>query len=258
MGLDIKTLFVVDVAVLFMTAAVSFTLWVQHRDIAGLLWWSFATAAEGLAMLIVGLFGPVLPPTMGFPAALLFVGGFLMVWESMRRFNGRPAAKGRLLILLLGFAAVLVTALVMGATLQQRAGLLMLALAFCAAASAWEVTFGGTPPLLRSRFALTVVFSVIGVLLARQAILTGLLPSERLRDVLGRAAGRRPADDQLDRHSQPLLRPRDDGQRACEQPVSKARPDRRPDRLAEPAVSPRAGRTARPARPSSTVRPPAC
>jgi diguanylate cyclase (GGDEF)-like protein len=175
MGLDIKTLFVVDVAVLLMTAAVSFTLWFQHRAIAGLLWWSFATAAEGLAMLIVGLFGPVLPPAMGFPAALLFVCGFLMVWESMRRFNGAPAAKGRLVIFLLAFAAVLISALFLGAALHQRAGLLMLALALCAAASAWEVTFGGTPPLLRSRFALTVVFSVIGVLLARQAVLTGLL-----------------------------------------------------------------------------------
>src|SRR5450631_3687307 len=111
MGLDIRTLFVVDVAVLLMTAAVSFTLWFQHRAIAGLLWWSFATAAEGLAMLIVGLFGPVLPPAMGFPAALLFVGGFLMVWESMRRFNGGPAAKGRLVIFLLAFAAVLISAL---------------------------------------------------------------------------------------------------------------------------------------------------
>ena len=175
MGLDIKTLFVVDVAVLLMTAAVSFTLWFQHRDIAGLLWWSFATAAEGLAMLIVGLFGPALPPALGFPAALLFVGGFLMVWESMRRFNGRPAAKGRLGIFLMAFAAVLVTALLLGAPLHQRAGILMLMLALCAAASAWEVTFGGIPPLLRSRFALTVVFVVIGVLLARQAVLTGLL-----------------------------------------------------------------------------------
>src|SRR5258707_359385 len=175
MGLDIKTLFVVDVAVLLMTAAVSFTLWFQHRDIAGLLWWSFATAAEGLAMLIVGFFGPVLPPALGPPTALLFVGGFLMVWESMRRFNGRSAAKGRLAILLLVFAAVLVAALLLGAALHQRAGLLMLALALCAAASAWEVTFGGIPPLLRSCFALTAVFSVIGVLLARQAILTGLL-----------------------------------------------------------------------------------
>jgi diguanylate cyclase (GGDEF)-like protein len=176
MGLDIRTLFVVDVAVLLMTAAVSFTLWFQHRDIAGLLWWSFATAAEGLAMLIVGFFGPVLPPALGPPTALLFVGGFLMVWESMRRFNGRSAAKGRLAILLLVFAAVLVAALLLGAALHQRAGLLMLALALCAAASAWEVTFGGIPPLLRSRFALTAVFSVIGILLARQAILTGLLP----------------------------------------------------------------------------------
>jgi diguanylate cyclase (GGDEF)-like protein len=189
MGLDIKTLFVVDVAVLFMTAAVSFTLWLQHRDIAGLLWWSFATAAEGLAMLIVGFFGPVLPPALGFPVALLFVGGLLMAWESMRRFNGRPAAKGRLVILLLAFAVVLVGALFLGAALHQRVALLLLALALCAAASAWEVTFGGTPPLLRSRFALTAVFCVIGVLLARQAILTGLLwpdgSATSLIDLLG-------------------------------------------------------------------------
>src|SRR6266567_3300343 len=161
MGLDIKTLFVVDVAVLLMTAAVSFTLWFQHRDITGLLWWSFATAAEGLAMLIVGFFGTVLPPALGLPTALLFVGGFLMAWESMRRFNGRPAAKARLGILLLVFAAVQATALLVGTTLHQRAGLLMLALALCSASSAWEVTFGGTPPLLRSRFALTAVFSVV-------------------------------------------------------------------------------------------------
>ena len=178
MELDIKTLFVVDVAVLLMTAAVSSTLWLQHRDIVGLLWWSFATAAEGLAMLIVGIFGPALPPPLGVPVALLFVGGFLMVWESMRRFNGRPAATGCLVILLLVFAAVLVAALLMGAALHQRVGLLMLALALCAAASAWEVTFGGTPPLLRSRFALVAVFCVIGVLLARQAALAGLLPPE--------------------------------------------------------------------------------
>jgi diguanylate cyclase (GGDEF)-like protein len=189
MGLDIKTLFVVDVAVLFMTAAVSFTLWFQHRDIAGLLWWSFATAAEGLAMLIVGFFGPVLPPALGFPVALLFVGGLLMAWESMRRFNGRPAAKGRLVILLLAFAAVLVAALFLGAALHQRVAVLLLALALCAAAAAWEVTFGGTPPLLRSRFALTAVFCVIGVLLARQAIVTGLLwpdgAATSLIDLLG-------------------------------------------------------------------------
>jgi diguanylate cyclase (GGDEF)-like protein len=187
MGLDIRTLFVVDVAVLLMTAAVSFTLWIQHRDIAGLLWWSLATAVEGAALLIVGFFGPVLPPAIGLPTALLFVGGFLMVWESMRRFNSRPAAKGRLVFLLLAFAAVLVAALLLGATLHQRVALLMVTMALCAAVSAWEVTFGGAPPLLRSRFALTAVFCMIGVLLARQAIQTGLLSTDgsTLIDLLG-------------------------------------------------------------------------
>jgi len=99
-----------------------------------------------------------------------------MVWESMRRFNGRSAAKDRWPSSCWSSRPSWLPPWLLGAALHQRAGLLMLALALCAAASAWEATFGGTPPLLRSRFALTAVFSVIGVLLARQAILTGLLP----------------------------------------------------------------------------------
>jgi diguanylate cyclase (GGDEF)-like protein len=178
MGLDIKTLFVADVAVMFMTAAVSFYLWRQHRDIVGLLWWSFATGTEGVALLILGLFGPVPPPTAGILSGLLLVAGFLMVWESMRRFNGRPAAKGRLVVLMLAFTAVLSVAVFMGADLRQRAGLLMFALALCAAASAWEVTFGAAAAL-RSRFAVATVFFLMGVLLLRMAILTGLVPADK-------------------------------------------------------------------------------
>ena len=65
-------------------------------------------------------------------------------------FNGRPAAKSRLVVLILAFAAVLGAAVLMGADLRQRASLLMLAMALCAAASAWEVTFGASTAL-RSR-----------------------------------------------------------------------------------------------------------
>jgi diguanylate cyclase (GGDEF)-like protein len=188
MGLDIKTLFMADVGVLFMTAGVSFYLWRQYRDIVGLLWWSFATVTEGAGLLLLGLFGPVPPPAVGIPAATLLVAGFLLVWESMRRFNGRPAAKGRVVVLILAFAAVLGAAVFMGADLRQRASLLMLAMALCAVASAWEVTFGASTAL-RSRFALTAVFSVIAAVLARRAILTGLLsPDEAVTsftDLLG-------------------------------------------------------------------------
>jgi diguanylate cyclase (GGDEF)-like protein len=178
MGLDIKTLFVADVAVMLMTAGVSFYLWRQHRDMAGLLWWSFATGTEAAALLILGLFGPVPPPPAGISSGLLFVAGFLMIWESMRRFNGRPARKGRLVVLMLTFVAVLGIAVFMGATLRQRAGLLMFSLSLCAAACTWEVTFGAATAL-RSRFALAAIFSVIGVLLARMAILTGLAPADK-------------------------------------------------------------------------------
>jgi diguanylate cyclase (GGDEF)-like protein len=178
MGLDIKTLFVADVAVMLMTAAVSFYLWRQHRDIVGLFWWSFATGTEGVALLILGLFGPVPPPPAGTLSGLLLVAGFLMVWESMRRFNGRAAAKGRLVVLMLVFAAVLGVAVFMGADLRQRAGLLMFALALCAAASAWEVTFGAAAAL-RSRFAVAAIFFVMSVLLLHRAILIGLVPADK-------------------------------------------------------------------------------
>src|SRR5437899_1760587 len=132
MGFDIRTLFVADVAVLLTTAGVSFYLWRQNRDIAGLFWWSLATATEGAALLVLvvfGALGPAPPLAVGVPAAVCFVAGFLMVWESMRRFNGRPAAVGRLALLTFAFAAVFVAALVMGADLRQRASLIMCAMA---------------------------------------------------------------------------------------------------------------------------------
>ena len=61
-GLSVKTLFLTNVSVLLLSAATSYYFWRLYREYVGLLWWSLATAAAGLATLAFGFFGPF-PPT---------------------------------------------------------------------------------------------------------------------------------------------------------------------------------------------------
>ena len=142
MGLDIKTLFVADVAVLLVSAALSLYYWHRDREGGWLLWWASGTAATAAALLIIGLFGPVPPPIVGLPAAALSVAGLLLVWQSMRGLNGKPPATGWLIALVVVFAVVLATAHVLGANLRERAGLLMAAMALSAMACAWDCGTG--------------------------------------------------------------------------------------------------------------------
>src|SRR6266478_3043380 len=106
MGLDIKTLFVADVAVLLVTAAVSLYFWHRDRDGDWLLWWAMGTAMTGVAMLAIGVSGPVPGPAIGVPAATLLFAGFVLVWQSMRRFNNRPAVKGWMILFVSAFVIV--------------------------------------------------------------------------------------------------------------------------------------------------------
>lgn len=189
MGLDIKTLVVADVAVLFVTAAASFLFWRRDHDGDWLLWWACGTATIGIAMSVLGLFGPSPPPAAGLPAAGLFLAGFLMVWGSMRRLNARPVAKRPLVGLMLAFVAVMGLAVIFGADLRQRAGLLMAAMALCAMACAWEAAFGAPTPA-RTRLALAAIFFVMSALLVATAVLTALWqhpPVASFRDLLGDA-----------------------------------------------------------------------
>jgi predicted signal transduction protein with EAL and GGDEF domain len=172
MEVSVKTLFLTNVSVLFLSAGASYYFWRLHRDNVGLLWWSFATALAGSAILIFRLLGPTWPiPGL---AATLFVGACLMALESMRRFNGRPAAKARMALLLLAFVAIFGTALSLGIDMQQRVGLLSFALAICAALSARELVRGGKAEPLRSRLPMALVFAVMAAMLATRAVLSWL------------------------------------------------------------------------------------
>src|SRR4051812_6834850 len=120
MGLDIKTLFVADVAVLLLTAVLSLQYWRRDRD-DWLLWWASGMAMVGVAMLGLGMFGPVPPPAVGLPGATLSFAGFLLVWQSMRRLNGRAARPVLVAAFVAAFAVVLTAALAVGTDLHERA-----------------------------------------------------------------------------------------------------------------------------------------
>jgi diguanylate cyclase (GGDEF)-like protein len=189
MGLDIKTLFIADVAVLLATAAASLYYWHRDRDGDWLLWWTAGTATTGLSMLIIGLFGPVPSPVVGVPAATSSLAGIVLVWQSMRRLNGRPATIGLAIVLVALFALVLTAALILGTDVHERAGLLMAAMALSAIACAWELSLGEPAPAQR-RFLLAAAFCVMAALLGVTAVLTGLQAHARVAsfgDLLGDA-----------------------------------------------------------------------
>jgi diguanylate cyclase (GGDEF)-like protein len=171
MGLSVKTLFLTNVAVLFLSAATAWYFWRLYRDSAVLLWWSLGTTVAGLAYVVFGVFSPAPPTAAAATAATLFVAGCTMIWESMRRFNGRPAAKGRVAFIVAAFAVIFSIALYSGADLRERISLLSLAMAAFAALSAWEIMRGSKQDALLSRLPMAFVFAAMAVgLLGRMGV----------------------------------------------------------------------------------------
>ena len=189
MGLSVKTLFLTNVAVLFLSAATAWYFWRLYRDSAVLLWWSLGTAVAGLAYIVFGVFNPAPPTAISVLAATLFVAGCAMLWESMRRFNGRPAAKGRLALIVVAFAAILAIALHAGADLRERVSLFSLAMATLAALSAWEIMRGSRQDALLSRLPMAVVFAALAVGLLGRMVVAWLHPpgpaTETFYDAMG-------------------------------------------------------------------------
>jgi diguanylate cyclase (GGDEF)-like protein len=169
MGLSVKTLFLTNVAVLFLSAAAAWYFWRLYRDSAVLLWWSLGTAVAGLAYIVFGVFSPAPPTAIAVTAATLFIAGCTMIWESMRRFNGRPAAKGRMALIVFAFAVILSIALYSGADLRQRVSIFSLAMAAFAVLCAWEVMRGSKQEALLGRLPMAFVFAALAAALLGRA-----------------------------------------------------------------------------------------
>ena len=172
MGLDVKTLYLINVAVLALSSIATWYFWFQYRDNLWLLRWSLATAISAAALLGLGIFGPVPPIFVGAPAAVALVGGYVLVWESMRLLNGRSPATPRVVGLTVVFAAVFGVAVWRGASFSERAALASAGLAVFAVLSARELWRGRIDDLGRSRHVLASLFAVMAALLVARSGLT--------------------------------------------------------------------------------------
>jgi diguanylate cyclase (GGDEF)-like protein len=172
MELSVKTLFLTNVAVLFLSAGTAWYFWRPYRENAVLLWWSLGNASAGLAYLVFGFFSPGPPTAIAVAAATLFGAGCTMFWESMRRFNGRPAALGRMALIVLAFAVVFGIALYSDTRLRDRLSLFSVAIAVLVALAARETMRGVKQEILLGRLPVALVLGAMTVgMLARAAVM---------------------------------------------------------------------------------------
>src|SRR5262245_8134240 len=98
MQLDVKTLFLLNIVVAFVTAGVSFFSWLYHRDIPGLRGWAVGLTLGAVGSLINSLRPPDSPAALVILGNTLIVAGYATVWLSVRRFNDGPFELGRVLL----------------------------------------------------------------------------------------------------------------------------------------------------------------
>ena len=84
---------------------------------------------SGAGVLILGLFGPIPSGGLGVAGNTLIFAGFIIAWESIRRFDGKPAANNRVALLILAFLVIFSTAWSLGADIRVRVALVSLAVA---------------------------------------------------------------------------------------------------------------------------------
>jgi diguanylate cyclase (GGDEF)-like protein len=114
----------------------------------------------------------------------MLIGGYVMIWESMRLFNGRQAHVLRVVAIVLAFFMLLVGSAVLGGSVNQRANLASAALLIFAALSAYEVSRGGNNDgSVRARLAMAGLFGVMTVVLAVRTVLPLLRPDGETANV---------------------------------------------------------------------------
>ena len=182
MELDVKTLFFLNVAVLFLSAVMASYFRRQYRDNGWLLWWSLGTGLCAIALLLLGAFGPVPPVAIGAPSVIALFAGYVMIWESMRVFNGSQLRLRRLVLIVVIFVGLHVALVAAGAPLSLRASLVSGGLAIFAGLSAYEVSPRVDAGFLRTRLAMAALFGAMAAVLAVRTALTLLRPQTAMTE----------------------------------------------------------------------------
>lgn len=107
---------------------------------------------------------------------MLLFAGYGLVWESLRRFDGKPTVGRPLLWAVALFAVAFFGVVALGAKLHHRAALVGGALAVFAMLSAVELGRSRDGEQSRSRLAMSGVFVVMATMLAMRALLTLVQP----------------------------------------------------------------------------------
>ena len=176
MGIDVKTLFLINVAVLLLSSAISCYFWRHHRDNTGLLWWAFGTGICTPGIVMLGIAGPQPPVVIGLTSASLLIAGFATCWQSIRRFNGRPVLTAHVALIVLVFVSAIGLADYKGAPINQRVALLFLGLSLCAVLGCWEVIRGYKHEPLNSRLPMAAILAVLTAVLVLRASWTAFQP----------------------------------------------------------------------------------
>lgn len=182
--LDVDTLYYINAAILLATSVAAYLSWHRYPEQAGLLEWSIAMATGGAGVLLLMLFAPEPSMTVSILGNGLIAVGFIVGWESMRRFNGRRAEGARVVVLVLAFLVAFSLIWYAGIGLRGRMFFRSLVMAAFAALSAWEVLKGRRDDgLVSGRRFIALVFAVITADLVLRGIGAALAPSDRPEDV---------------------------------------------------------------------------
>ena len=177
MEFDLVTLLFTNVVVLFGAATTAFLAWRRHHHQAGLEEWAVALATIGVGTFLLALFGAVPPIGLGVLASSLVVAGFLVAWESARRFNGRTPQTRRVALQSVAFCVLFAAAWLAGADFRLRAVLSSLAIMGCAILTAREVLSGRRSEPLSGQISTAFFFAVVAIDMAIRVVNAGLTPS---------------------------------------------------------------------------------
>jgi diguanylate cyclase (GGDEF)-like protein len=177
MELDVKTMFVVTIAVAAVLGLLLIYAWQQHRQIVSLAWWGGAHLVACVAVWMIGLHGTgsdIWPVEIA--NALLFLSAG-MIWTGARLFDGNRVS---LVGLFGGVGAWLLAATLTGFMSAPRgpvifSSMIVAAYTFGTAAEFWR----GRQENLLSRLPLIVMLSMHGALYVLRVPFAILMPGSK-------------------------------------------------------------------------------
>ena len=163
MQLDVKTLYLLNIAVVSVMASVSFFSWLYHRDIPSLLGWAIGLVLGVVGSLVISFHTSASPVVILVIGNTLIIAGYATVWMSIRRFNDGSLKLSYIIVPVSLFAVPFAIACLAG--FDMRIGVVMVSAAIGALSllAAWEVFSARKLDPLTSRLPTAFAFTLIAI-----------------------------------------------------------------------------------------------